>query len=61
MAFIQEPNIRQSTLKMYAGYLRNHFQTLAPKKIKAINIVTLDRFVRAKQKDGMHVLTCGKS
>ncbi len=56
----KEPNIRPSTWRKYEGYLRNHFQELAPLKITRIHTARVENFITKRQNAGMNISTLRK-
>jgi integrase len=56
----KKPNLRETTWEVYEGHVRNHFHDLDYLKINRIQTSTVEKFIRAKQDSGMHLLTLRK-
>lgn len=56
----KQPNLRQSTWGVYDGHIRNHFNELDEIRIDRISIFIIEKFIRDRQEDEMHILTLRK-
>jgi integrase len=53
----KKPNLRASTWSVYEGHTRNHFHELDTIKVNRITTTDIEKFVTARQKQGMHIIT----
>lgn len=53
-------NLRASTLSMYQGHLKNHFQDIYPLKINRISAAAVEKFITKHQTGGMNLTTLRK-
>ena len=53
-------NIRQSTLDVYQGHTRNHFNEFTGLKINQITIEKVEAFIKSRQAAGMNISTLRK-
>jgi integrase len=53
----KKPNLRASTWSNYDGYTRNHFHDLDRIKVNRITTADIEKFITARQKQGMHIKT----
>ena len=56
----KKPNVRQSTLKMYKGHLKHHFQDVDNIKINRITMAKVEKFIADKQANDMNLTTLRK-
>jgi hypothetical protein len=56
----KKPNVRASTLKMYNGHLKHHFDEIKPLKLNRITTATVEKFITSKQLDGISLATLKK-
>jgi integrase len=56
----KKPKIRITTWKSYKGHTKNHFQDFDGLKINRITIATVEKFITAKQTEGMNINTLRK-
>jgi integrase len=56
----KRPNVRQSTLKMYKGHLKHHFQDVDNIKVNRITMAKVERFIADKQTNDMNLTTLRK-
>jgi integrase len=56
----KKPNVRASTLKMYKGHLKNHFQDVNNIKVNRITMAKVEKFIADKQTNGMNLTTLRK-
>jgi len=54
-------NVRESYWSTCEGITRNHFAEINDIKVNRINIVTVEKWISKRQKDGMHIQTLRKS
>ncbi|MBW2132012.1 MAG: site-specific integrase [Deltaproteobacteria bacterium] len=57
----KKPNVRASYLSTCEGITRNHFKDLEHLKVNRITTAMVEKWIRGKQEDGMHLLTLRKS
>ena len=53
-------NLRETTWEVYEGHVRNHFRDLEGLKINRINTVLIEKFIGARQAQGMNISTLRK-
>ncbi len=56
----KKPNVRQSTLKMYKGHLKHHFQDVDNIKVNRITMAKVEKFIADKQANNMNLTTLRK-
>jgi len=56
----KKPNVRETTWEVMEGMIRNHFQDLNDQKITRITTATIEKYITAKQAEGVHILTLRK-
>ena len=56
----KRPNVRQSTLKMYQGHLKHHFQDIDNIKVNRITMAKVEKFITDRQENGMNITTLRK-
>ena len=56
----KKPNLRITTWEVCEGHTRNHFHDLDGLKINWITTVTMEKFIGARQKEGMNINTLRK-
>jgi integrase len=56
----KEPNVRESTLKMYKGHLKHHFQDVNNIKVNRITMAKVEKFIADKQTNNMNLTTLRK-
>ena len=56
----KKPNVRESTLKMYKGHLKHHFQDVDNIKINWITMAKVERFTTDRQTNDMSFTTLRK-
>jgi len=56
----KKPNVRASTLKMYKGHLKHHFQDVDNIKVNRITMAKVEKFITDKQTSGMNLTTLRK-
>ena len=56
----KKPNVRASTLKMYKGHLKHHFQDLDNIKVNRITMAKVEKFIADKQTNNMNLTTLRK-
>lgn len=57
---IKKPNLRNSTHSVYEGHVNNHFPEFKSKKIRAISVADVERFITKRQNEGMPIATLRK-
>jgi integrase len=57
----KKPNLRESTFSVYEGHVKNHFHDLDNIPINRINVARVEKWISARQKDNMHILTLRKT
>jgi integrase len=53
-------NLRETTLEVYEGHVRNHFDDMNRLKTNGITIATVEKFITARQNEGMNIGTLRK-
>lgn len=56
----KQPNVRNSTLKKYRGYVKHHFIEIVDLKINRIDIAKIEKLIAKKQLSGMNITTLRK-
>ena len=56
----KKPKVRENTFDVFDGHIRNHFKDLDGAKINGITTATLEKFITAKQNQGMNINTLRK-
>jgi integrase len=56
----KKSNVRETTWGVMEGMIRNHFHNLNDQKITHITTATIERYIRAKQAEGVHIITLRK-
>jgi integrase len=56
----KKPNLRETTCEVYDGHVRNHFNELNRLKANQITIATVEKFITARQDEGMNIGTLRK-
>jgi len=56
----KKTRVRESTLKMYKGYLKNHFEIFDSVKVNRITTAKVEKFITDKQLGGMNLTTLRK-
>jgi integrase len=56
----KRPKLRESTWEVYEGHVRNHFQDLDGLKINRITVAVIEKFITARQLEGMNLGTLRK-
>ena len=56
----KKPNVRASTLKMYKGHIKHHFDEIKPLKLNRITTATVEKFITGKQLNGISLATLKK-
>ena len=56
----KKPKLRITTWECYEGHVRNHFSELDHLFINRINVTTIEKFITARETEGMHILTLRK-
>ncbi|UCF84689.1 MAG: site-specific integrase [Desulfobacteraceae bacterium] len=56
----KKPNLRETTWEVYQGHVKNHFHDLASVRINRITTAMVEKFIRTRQEQGLHILTLRK-
>ena len=56
----KKANIRLSTWRKYEGYTRNHYEDFKGIRINRISSVKIEKFINARQNEGMNISTLRK-
>jgi integrase len=56
----KKPNLRYSTWSVYEGHTRNHFKDFDPIKINRITTAKVEKWISARHKESMNLLTIKK-
>lgn len=56
----KKPKVRETTWEVIEGMLRNHFQDLNDRKITRITTADIEKYITARQTEGIHILTLRK-
>ncbi|RJP38991.1 MAG: site-specific integrase [Desulfobacteraceae bacterium] len=56
----KKPNLRHSTWSVYKGHTQNHFSDLDDIRVDKITVTEVEKFIRDRQAEGMHILTLRK-
>ena len=56
----KKPKVRETTWEVIEGMIRNHFHDLNDLKINQITTATIEKWITAKQTEGVHILTLRK-
>jgi integrase len=52
--------LRETTWEVYEGHIRNHFEELNRLKVNRITVATVEKFITARQLEGMNIGTLRK-
>ena len=56
----KRPKLRETTWKVYEGHVRNHFRDLDSLRINRVTVATIEKFITARQVEGMNLGTLRK-
>ncbi len=56
----KRPNLRETTWEVYEGHIRNHFDDFKDLKINRITLAIVEKFISARQVEGMKIGTLRK-
>ena len=57
----KKPNVRKSTLAVYEGITRNHYERLKDLKVNQITMAKVEKWIRQRQDEGLHIETLRKA
>jgi integrase len=53
----KKPSLRETTWEVYEGHIRNHFGSLNRLQVNQITVATVEKFITARQVEGMNIGT----
>jgi integrase len=56
----KRPKLRETTWEVYEGHVRNHFHDLDGLRINRVTVATIEKFITARQVEGMNLGTLRK-